>query len=119
MPSARIFYPEWTKEELLRRLREGLLALAREVPLKEAYLFGSWAQGRALPTSDVDLLLVYRGPRREDLHRLARRAFRGLPLELHAYTEEEAARLEGVLRGMRQGALALWGLGQGFPLGEG
>ncbi|WP_413217816.1 hypothetical protein ACLWNE_11910 (plasmid) [Thermus oshimai] len=41
MPSARIFYPEWTREELLRRLREGLLALAREVPLKEAYLFGS------------------------------------------------------------------------------
>ena len=58
MSSARIFYPEWTREELLRRLREGLLALARAVPLKEAYLFGSWAQGRALPTSDVDIALV-------------------------------------------------------------
>ena len=53
------------------------------------------------------LLLLYQGPRREDLHRLARKAFPGLPLELHAYTEEEAARLEAVLARMREGALRL------------
>ena len=102
-----MFYPRWTREELLLRLEEGLKALEKEVPLLEAWLFGSWARGRASVGSDVDLLLLYQGPRREDLHRLARKAFPGLPLELHASTEEEAARLEAVLARMREGALRL------------
>ncbi|WP_038069834.1 nucleotidyltransferase domain-containing protein [Thermus scotoductus] len=107
MPTVKVFYPRWTREELLLRLEEGLKALEKEVPLLEAWLFGSWARGRASVGSDVDLLLLYRGPRREDLHRLARKAFPGLPLEPHAYTEEEAARLEAVLARMREGALRL------------
>ena len=107
MPTVKVFYPRWTREELLLRLEEGLKALEKEVPLLEAWLFGSWARGRASVGSDVDLLLLYQGPRREDLHRLARKAFPGLPLELHAYTEEEAARLEAVLARMRKGALRL------------
>jgi len=55
MPSVRVFYPRWTREDLLLRLRQGVEALRREVPLEEAWLFGSWAKGRALPGSDVDL----------------------------------------------------------------
>ena len=88
MPTVKVFYPRWTREELLLRLEEGLKALEKEVPLLEA-------------------CLLYQGPRREALHRLARKAFPGLPLELHAYTEEEAARLEAVLARMREGALRL------------
>lgn len=109
MPSVQVFYPPWNRETLLERLRKGLEALAREVPLEAAYLFGSWARGRAVAGSDVDLLLLYRGPRREDLHRLARRAFPGLPLELHAYTLEEAQALGPVLARMLQGAVPLMG----------
>lgn len=109
MPSVQVFYPPWNRETLLERLRRGLEALAREVPLEAAYLFGSWARGRAVAGSDVDLLLLYRGPRREDLHRLARRVFPGLPLELHAYTLEEAQALGPVLARMLQGAVPLMG----------
>ena len=97
-----VFYP---KEDLLLRLRQGVEALRREVPLEEAWLFGSWAQGRALPGSDVDLLLVYRGAPRPDLHRLVRRAFPGLPVEPHAYTEKEAEALAQVLARMRKEAI--------------
>lgn len=104
----KIFYPRWTREELLQRLRTGLRTLAQEVPLEEAYLFGSWARGQALPGSDVDLLLIYRGPLREDLHLRARRAFPGLPLELHAYTQEEKEILEPLLGRMLEGAILLW-----------
>ena len=56
-----MFYPRWTREELLLRLEEGLKALEKEVPLLEAWLFGSWARGRASVGSDVDLLLLYQG----------------------------------------------------------
>jgi hypothetical protein len=64
-------------------------------------------KGRALPGSDVDLLLVYRGTPRPDLHRLARKAFPGLPVELHAYTRDEAEALKPVLARMREGAIPL------------
>jgi predicted nucleotidyltransferase len=107
MPSVRVFYARWTREDLLLRLRQGVEALRREVPLEEAWLFGSWAQGLALPGSDVDLLLVYRGAPRPDLHRLVRRAFPGLPVEPHAYTEKEAEALAQVLARMREGAIPL------------
>ncbi|MBW6395730.1 MAG: nucleotidyltransferase domain-containing protein [Thermus sp.] len=107
MPSVRVFFPPWTKEEILKRLKEGLAVLREEVPLRQAYLFGSWATGRALPGSDVDLLLIYQGPAREDLHRLARKAFKGLLLELHAYTEEEAKALEPLLKRMLAQAIPL------------
>lgn len=107
MPSVRVFFPPWTKEEILKRLREGLAVLQEEVPLRRAYLFGSWAAGRALPGSDVDVLLIYEGPSRQDLHRMARKAFGGLPVELHAYTEEEAKALEPLLRRMLAQAIPL------------
>ncbi|MFN4231983.1 nucleotidyltransferase domain-containing protein [Thermus sp.] len=81
--------------------------LREDVPLRQAYLFGSWATGRALPGSDVDLLLIYEGPAREDLHRLAWKAFKGLPVELHAYTEEEARALEPLLGRMLAQAIPL------------
>lgn len=107
MPSVRVFFPPWTKEEILKRLKEGLVVLREEVPLRQAYLFGSWAAGRALPGSDVDLLLIYQGPAREDLHRLARKAFKGLPVELHAYTEEETNTLKPLLERMLVHAIPL------------
>ena len=67
---------------------------------------------KALAAASLEeVLRVWQGAgyyrRAEHLHRLARKAFPGLPLELHAYTEEEAARLEAVLARMREGALRL------------
>ncbi len=88
-------------------LEAGLEALRLHLPLQRAYLFGSWAKGRALPNSDVDLLLIYQEPRREDLYRLARKAFARLPLELHAYTVKEAQALGPVLARMLEGARPL------------
>ena len=58
MPTVKVFYPRWTREELLLRLEEGLKALEKEVHLVEGWLFGSWARGRASVGSDVDLLLL-------------------------------------------------------------
>ncbi|MFN4071260.1 MAG: nucleotidyltransferase domain-containing protein [Thermus caldifontis] len=107
MRSVKVFFPPWTQEEILERLKEGLESLRTEVPLRKAYLFGSWATGRALPGSDVDLLLIYRGPTRHDLHRLVRRAFKGLPVEVHAYTEEEAEALKVLIERMLAQAIPL------------
>lgn len=55
----------------------------------------------------MDLLLIYHGPARRDLHRLARKAFKGLPVELHAYTVEEAEALKPLIKRMLAQAIPL------------
>ena len=93
--SVRVRYPRHSREELIRLLREGCERLRGELPLRLVTLFGSWAKGRATAASDVDVLLVYRGPRRGDAYDLALKVFRVRGLELHVMSEEEFERLIG------------------------
>ena len=94
--------------------REGLVAqvtalaarLAREFPeVVQVVLFGSAAEGRALPSSDVDLLVVVSSSQQRFLERADR--YRPLfePLEmgldLFVYTSDEAATVP-----LARGALA-------------
>ena len=112
--SVRVFW--LNREEVLRRLREAVQKLlAEKKDIKEIRLFGSLAEGRAVPGSDVDLLLVMEKTeksfwaRAEDLWDYF--AEIGLPCELFCYTEEEIARIDfarkayekGVLLGKRKG----------------
>jgi hypothetical protein len=53
-------------------------------------LFGSYAAGRATVASDVDLLVVYDGPPREDAFATIKKTIPVRGLEPHAYTTKEA-----------------------------
>ena len=68
-----VFYPPWTREALLVRLREGVAALREVLPLVRVVLFGSYARGRQTVASDIDLLVVYAGAVRGDAYALVRR----------------------------------------------
>ena len=91
--SVRIFWPELNREELIRRVREGIKSVLNVLPITKVILFGSYARARHTAASDVDLLVVYRGPKRHDDYSVCWEAL-GIPqLELHIYTEEEYERL--------------------------
>ena len=92
-------------------LREGLPALAAALPLKRVALFGSWATGRATAFSDVDLLVVYAGPPREDAYQAVRRCLKLRGLEPHVYSEQEAQAVRTTLERMTEASLPL------FPAG--
>ena len=47
----------------LAAIRESVAAAALEYPIKKADLFGSYAEGRNRPDSDVDLLIEFLSPR--------------------------------------------------------
>ncbi len=111
--SVRIFYPAYSREELLAVLRERVRALAQHLPLRRAVLFGSWATGRATARSDVDLLVVYAGPAREDAYRIVRTVVAVRGLEAHVYAETEAEALRPVLERMTRGGVELWCDGRG------
>ena len=105
--SVRIFYPRFTREELILALRRGLVALREKLPLKRAVLFGSWAQGKQTVASDVDLLVVYADPSREDAFALVKRTLNIRGLEPHVYSEAEYEGLKGTLERMAAGGVPL------------
>lgn len=57
--SARIFYPDFSQEEVIERIREVASSLKEELGLVRVALFGSYATGRHTASSDIDILIVY------------------------------------------------------------
>ncbi len=107
-PSVRIFYPKWTKKQLIERLRERLPLLAGLLPLVRVVLFGSYATGRFTAASDIDLLVVYEGPPRDTAYALIRKTLDVAGLEPHVYTRDEAARMHATLERMERNGITLF-----------
>ena len=98
--SVRVFYPRFSREDLLAMLRQRIPALQEKLPLKHVVLFGSYATGRQTVASDVDLLVVYTGEPREDAYALVKRTLNIRRLEPHVYAEAEYAQVEMTIERM-------------------
>jgi len=90
----RIYYPRFSRDELIERLRRCAEELSKKLPLKCVILFGPYASGRQTAASDIDVLVVYKGKRdKREVYDLCWDLI-GLPnLELHLYSEEEYFKL--------------------------
>lgn len=95
--SVRIFSPPFDRETLVEHLRRRIGALVAVLPVTRVVLFGSYARRRHTVASDIDLLIVYAGPKRDDAHALVRRTLELPRLEAHLYTEEEYRSLQGTI----------------------
>ncbi|MCS7193201.1 MAG: nucleotidyltransferase domain-containing protein [Armatimonadetes bacterium] len=89
-------------------LGEGLRKLAEVLPVKLAVLFGSWAKGRATAFSDIDLLVIYSDPPREDAYKIVRKILNVRGLEPHVYSENEAKQIENTIRRMITDGIVLF-----------
>ena len=98
-------------EERVRIARGGAVSVtplaAAVLPVRRVVLFGSWAKGRATAFSDIDLLVVYADPTRDDAYVLSRRHLPLRGLEPHVYSETEAARLGPTLERMTRDGIVL------------
>lgn len=110
--SVKVFWPSHSRESLIAELREGVRALARQLPLQRAVLFGSWAKGRATAFSDIDVLLVYADATRAGASRLVAEAIPLRGLEAHLYSESEAKLVSDVLDRMSRDGVDLLGPGE-------
>jgi predicted nucleotidyltransferase len=104
----KVFYPPWTREALLVRLREGVTALREVLPLVRVVLFGSYARSRQTVASDIDLLVVYAGAVRADAYALVRHVLGLRRLEPHVYAEEEYAQVSTTLERMLQDGITVY-----------
>ena len=105
--SVRVFYPPFSREDLLAILRQRVPALGEKLPLKRVVLFGSYATGRQTVASDIDLLVVYAGRPREDAYALVKRTLNIRRLEPHVYAETEYARVRTTVERMARDGISL------------
>ncbi|MDA2934926.1 nucleotidyltransferase domain-containing protein [Acidobacteria bacterium AH-259-D05] len=92
----------------MNRIRGRLAALAEMLPLKRVVLFGSWAKRKATVFSDVDLLVVYADPSREDAYQIVWKCLDIRGLEPHVYSEKEAIERERSLKRMAEDGIVLF-----------
>jgi len=106
--SAKIFWPEVSREEVLRLLSEKIPELQKKLPLVKVILFGSYAKENYTAGSDVDVLVVYRGSPRPDAYEIVWKTLRIPRLEPHVYAEEEYRALQETLARMTKGGIVLY-----------
>jgi predicted nucleotidyltransferase len=68
--TVKVYYPRYRRDELIQYLKQKVGLLAQQIPLKLVMLFGSYAEGRYTAASDIDLLVVYEGRKRDDIYKI-------------------------------------------------
>jgi len=91
--TVKISYPQFSREELISVLDEGATRLSEKLPLVCVVLYGSYAKNRQTAASDVDLLVVYLDPKKEDDYSIVWDTFGIAILEPHIYTASQYANL--------------------------
>ena len=106
--SAGVSWPTRDRNDLVASIRDALPALRDALPVRRVVLFGSHATGRATVASDVDLLVVYEGPPREEAFATVKKTIPVRGLEPHVYTTKEAAVQEDLLTRMTQEGIVVF-----------
>lgn len=106
--SATISWPTRDREDLVASIQAALPALREVLPIQRVVLFGSHATGRATVASDVDLLVVYEGPAREEAFAVVKKTVSVQGLEPHVYTTAEASNRQTLLRRMTRDGIVLY-----------
>ncbi|MCS3856603.1 hypothetical protein GGP78_003307 [Salinibacter ruber] len=105
--SANVSWPTRDRQDIVASVQRTLPELKKKLPVRRVVLFGSFAKGRATAHSDVDLLVVYDGPSREDAFATVKKTTPVRGLEPHVYTAEEAAAREDLLRRMTRDGIVI------------
>lgn len=106
--SATISFPRYDREEIVERLEQGAASLREHLPLQRIVLFGSWSSGRATAASDVDVLVVYDDPPREDAFALVKKTLPLRNVEPHVYTRTEAEQRASTIARMTQNGIRIY-----------
>ncbi len=106
--SVRISYPRHSRTEVIERLKAGVQALCRRLPVTRLVLFGSYAASRHTAASDIDVLVVYAGPPRPDAYAIVKKTLALRGLEPHVYTEAEAQAMYDMLERMTRGGVVIY-----------
>lgn len=103
--SVKVFSPRYSRPQVLEALQAAVPRLRALLPLRRVVLFGSYARGDFTPRSDVDLLVVYADPPRQDAYATVWKAVGLRNLQPHVFAESEfRAVAAGWARQLAEGA---------------
>jgi len=89
MSRVRVPYPSLSKSQVEEKLRQAHVRLKEKLHVSKMILYGSYAKGRHTAGSDIDIVIVYEGPPREDAYKLVVEEI-GLPrVEPKVYSNEQ------------------------------
>ena len=106
--SVKVFWPRFSREQALERLRARLPLLAQSLPLAKVVLIGSYARGNFTVASDIDLLVIYQGEENPAAYALCKKILDLPGLEPHPFSEQECLKLEETLARMTAGGVVLF-----------
>ena len=106
--SVRVFYPKFSREEVIQELRKSLGELEKRLPCTLVVLFGSYAGGNYTAASDVDLLVVYQGEENDHAYATVKGVFRIPRLEPHVYSEHEYNEMKTQIKKMISGGIIIY-----------
>jgi len=106
--SVRVFYPKFSREEVIQELRKSLGELEKRLPCTLVVLFGSYAGGNYTAASDVDLLVVYQGEENDQAYATVKGVFRIPRLEPHVYSEIDYLQMKDVVQKMIRDGVVIY-----------
>lgn len=106
--SVRIYYPKFSRQEIIQKLKQGINNLAERLPFSRVILFGSYAKGNYTASSDIDLLVVYKGKKRADAFSIIKKSLAIPMLEPHLYSEDEYEKMRDVVSRMIEGGIVIF-----------
>lgn len=106
--SVQIFYPKFDQKELTQTIKRQVKELEEKLPLSLVVLFGSYARGNFTVASDIDLLVVYKGKRREDVFATVKKTIDVPLLEPHVYQEDEYEKIKDAFKRIIENGIVLW-----------
>jgi predicted nucleotidyltransferase len=108
--SVRVFYPKFSRDEIIQKIKDKLENLDSKLSLKSVTLFGSYAKGNYTAFSDIDLMVIYKGNQREDAYAVARKTLLIPSLELHIYSENEYKEIKDTIDKMTRDGIVIYGI---------
>jgi predicted nucleotidyltransferase len=106
--SVRVFYPKFSKDDLIQRIKDKIEILDRKLPLILVSLFGSYAKGNYTVASDIDLMVIYEGKPRKEAYSIVKKTLSLPLLEPHVYSEDEYKELGGTINRMIKDGIIIY-----------
>jgi len=96
--SVREYYPRYSRDEIIHKLRETLQPIRRKIGVEKVILFGSYATGRNTAASDIDLLVVLDTKLidKNEAYKIIRKSINLRMVKLHLLAKDEYKTLRGL-----------------------
>ncbi|MBD3182094.1 hypothetical protein GF312_07370 [Candidatus Poribacteria bacterium] len=106
--SVQFYYPQFSRKEIIQKLKDNIKFLEKKLPLSLIVLFGSYAKDNYTAASDIDLMVIYKGQEIKNAFEIVKKTIPIPRLEPHVYSENNYTKLEDTIQSMIRDGVVLY-----------